>query len=166
VKSRALLAVLSIVVVHAAAAAAADIDTISHGERVELEEHLVEGKYVLFDFYADWCGPCRQLMPRLESFAAANADTFALRKVDIVNWQSEVTSQFRIRSIPHLKLYGPDGGLISQGDATPVLRALVEVLGETGLDGGGGGPSLVPLAVFAVVAAVVLYLFTGGRSRP
>jgi thiol-disulfide isomerase/thioredoxin len=161
VKTNALLIVLVCVVVQSAAAA--DISTISHGEEVDLEQHLVVGKYVLFDFYADWCGPCRQLTPRLEDFAAANQDTFALRKVDIVNWGSQVAQQYRLSSIPHLKLYDPEGRLVSQGAATPVLRALAEVMGEPEL--GAGGPSLVPLLVFAGVAAVVIYFFTGSRRK-
>ena len=45
----------------------------------------VPGKLVLFDFYADWCGPCRQISPHLERLAQSDPDV-VLVKVDIVDW--------------------------------------------------------------------------------
>jgi thioredoxin 1 len=36
------------------------------------------------DFYADWCGPCKQLSPSLEQMARTDPE-IALRKIDIVN---------------------------------------------------------------------------------
>ncbi len=103
---------------------AADIQTITHGREVDLQAHLVPGKYVLFDFYADWCGPCRALEPQLQDLAGRHAEKLALRKVDIINWDSPVTRQYRISSIPYMVLYGPDGDRITAGDPGSVMNRL------------------------------------------
>ena len=66
-------------------AAAVDIPTITRGHEVNLEEHLVSGKLVLLDFYADWCGPCRALEPQIERLAAQHASDVAVRKVDVID---------------------------------------------------------------------------------
>ena len=147
---------------------ASDIQTITHGREVSLEDHLVSGKYVLFDFYADWCGPCRALEPRLADLAGRHSDRLALRKVDIINWDSPVTRQHGVTSIPHMVLYGPDGSRLAAGDAHSVLRRLESGLG----DGGGfpvtndGGPSFVPLLAIAAIFAVTVGLVARRRRPP
>ena len=150
-----------------ATATAADVRTITHGRAVDLEAHLVEGKYVLFDFYADWCGPCRALEPQLLDLAGRYADRFALRKVDIINWDSEVTRQYRVTSVPYLVLYGPDGVQLSAGDPQTVLRRLQSSLGGKGggLTPTGRDSSLVPLLTVAAILAVVVAL-VARRRRP
>lgn len=141
---------------------AADIQTITHGARVELGSHTVQGKLTLFDFYADWCGGCQQLEPVLQRYATRHADELAIRKVDIVRWDSPVASQFRLRSIPHLKLLDTDGAVLAEGDAGAVLAALDR---ELGVAGGGAGVS-GGLVVFALVlAAVIVAGLLLGTSR-
>lgn len=42
-------------------------------------KNIVEsGKPVLLDFYADWCGPCRVLLPTVEKLADKHADNFEI----------------------------------------------------------------------------------------
>jgi thiol-disulfide isomerase/thioredoxin len=94
-----------------------DVRTISKGEPVNLRDHLVPGKYTLFDYYADWCPPCRELEPRLEELARRHPNV-AVRKIDIVDWSHPVAEQQGVHDLPYLRLYDPEGRLIREGEAT------------------------------------------------
>src|SRR6058998_259832 len=87
------------------------IEVISHGAQVDINKHLALGSVTVVDFYADWCGPCRQLSPSLEQMARSDPDV-ALRKVDIVNWRTAVVQQFNIHSIPQVNVYNRGGSLV------------------------------------------------------
>jgi thiol-disulfide isomerase/thioredoxin len=96
---------------------AADIRVITKGQPVDLRDHLVPGKYTLVDYYADWCPPCRELSPLLEELARLHPN-LAIRKVDIVDWSHPVAEQQGVRDLPYLRLFDPEGNLLSDGDAT------------------------------------------------
>lgn len=81
---------------------------ISSGKKVAIEDYLVDGYVVIFDFYADWCGPCKSIAPRLEKIINKYDDVI-LRKIDIVNWESEVTKQYNIRSVPNIWVFDKKG---------------------------------------------------------
>lgn len=106
----------------------ADMEIITHGEKVELADHLAKGKYTLVDFYAPWCPPCRALGPVLERLAANQSSRLALRKVDIVDWTMPVAEQYRIEALPHLMLFDPEGRRVAEGDA--VFGELSKLFGE------------------------------------
>ena len=87
------------------------IEVISHGAQVDINQHLALGNVTVVDFYADWCGPCRQLSPSLEQMARTDSE-IALRKIDIVNWKTAVARQYNINSIPQVNVYNRDGRLV------------------------------------------------------
>lgn len=87
------------------------VEVISHGAQVDINQHLVPGNVTVVDFYADWCGPCRQLLPGLEEMARSDPD-IALRKIDIVNWRTAVVQQFNVHSIPQVNVYDRSGRLV------------------------------------------------------
>lgn len=149
-------------------ALASDVQTITHGREVDLDDHLVPGKFILFDFYADWCGPCRAMEPHLLDLAGRHSEELAIRKVDIINWESPVSQQYRISSIPYMILYGPDGNRLAAGDAQSVLRRLDSALGGRGTvaSEGGAASGLIPLLAIAAIFAVAVGLVARKRRSP
>ena len=67
-------------------------------------EVLRSKRPVLVDFYADWCGPCRQIAPIVEDLAEQFSQQLDVRKVD-VDANAELAARFGIRSIPTLIVF-------------------------------------------------------------
>lgn len=95
---------------------------ISMGQTVQLADYLVPGKTTVFDFYSKYCPPCMRIAPGVKKLHETR-DDIAVVEVDInrpdiegIDWQSPVAREFQLDSIPHFKIYGPDGKLKSEGD--------------------------------------------------
>ncbi len=106
-----------------------DVKVVSKGEPVDLGAAAVAGKYTIFDFYADWCPPCRVLDPELRKLAARH-ENVAIRKIDIIDWTTPVVKQHGVKDLPHMILYGPDGKMMAAGDD---VYLVVEKIFDTAL---------------------------------
>ena len=73
-----------------------DVNEVDFETKV-LEESL--NKLVVVDFWAPWCGPCKQLTPILEKVISSSPDKIILAKINIDENQ-QIAAQLRIQSIP------------------------------------------------------------------
>ena len=119
---------------------------------VKLSDYVGNGQYVLVDFWASWCGPCREEMPNLkrvyETYAGDKFNMLSIAVADeledtkaaaeelgivwdqIVNAQQIPLGPYGIDAIPHVILFGPDGTILKRnlrGEA--IGEAVKEALG-------------------------------------
>ncbi len=76
------------------------------------KELLAEGKPVVIDFWAPWCGPCKMVAPIIEELAKEYEGKALIGKCD-VDSNDEVAGEFGIRNIPTV-LFFKDGKLVDK----------------------------------------------------
>lgn len=69
----------------------------------EFDDTISKG-YVLVDFYADWCGPCKMLSPILDELSGDYQGKVAFVKVNVDD-EEALAQRFQIMSIPTVKLF-------------------------------------------------------------
>ena len=82
--------------------------------------------YVLVDFYAPWCGPCRKMLPMVEDLAKTNSGKFKLLTVDF-DQNRLLAKEQKITSVPYLAVY-KDGKKIWDRNGEATSEELREVL--------------------------------------
>lgn len=120
---------------------------------VSLSDYVGHGRYVLVDFWASWCGPCREEIPTLrEVWERYDRSEFEVLGVAVWDRRSATleaidelgipwpqildageipTELYGINGIPHIILFGPDGTIVARGLRGDGLKArLAEVLGK------------------------------------
>jgi putative thioredoxin len=99
-------------------------------EKKVLEESL--NKLVVVDFWAPWCGPCKQLTPVLEKIISGSPNKIILAKINIDENQ-EIAAQLRIQSIPAVfafknkQVVNAFQGIIAEKE---IIKFLEEAMGE------------------------------------
>ena len=103
---------------------------------VKFSSYVGNGKYMLVDFWASWCGPCKAEIPNVkkvwEKYAGKDFDVLSVAVWDekqasidtaaaygvkwnqIVDAQSLPTEIYGIQGIPHIILFGPDGTILKR----------------------------------------------------
>jgi thioredoxin 1 len=86
---------------------------------------------VLVDFWAEWCGPCKQIAPALEQLSDELAGKVTIAKLDIE--QSPTTpSRYGVRGIPTMMLF-KDGQMASMKVGAMPKQKILEWLTEAGV---------------------------------
>lgn len=90
----------------------ADVQIVVHdGSDVpDLARVLAPGRITVVDFYADWCGPCKDVERHLAQKLTGRSD-IAVRKLNIVSWDSALAKHYvsKLPSMPVQVIFGKDG---------------------------------------------------------
>lgn len=113
----------------------APVSTLNNGGKtVDLETLMVPGGVMIFDFYADWCEPCRRLDPQLRELAQQQENVY-LRRINILNWDTAVARQYHLTSIPSVWVYDGEGDLVeARLNGLEAIRAAVIGAGARSAD--------------------------------
>jgi thioredoxin 1 len=70
-------------------------------EQIDVNNIIENNSNVLFDFYADWCGPCQTLLPTINKLADELKDDVTIKKINVDDYP-KLAAKFNVRNIPTL----------------------------------------------------------------
>lgn len=89
---------------------------------------LKSSKLVLVDFWAEWCGPCRQLTPIIDEVASEMSSVVEVFKMN-VDENPDTPTEYGIRSIPTLMLF-KNGAVVSTKIGSLPKSAIVDWINQ------------------------------------
>jgi len=91
-------------------------------------EVLKNSKPVIVDYWAEWCGPCRQVAPVLEEIASEHGDKIDVVKLNI-DENPAISQRYRIMAIPTMSVF-KDGQVVKQIVGAKPKAALLRELAD------------------------------------
>ena len=92
------------------------------------QELLAEGKPLVVDFWAPWCGPCKMMHPVLEQLKEKQADRLRIIKID-VDKNPSLATQYQIQSVPTLIAFR-EGNVLWRQSGALSLSQLIKTLDQ------------------------------------
>lgn len=131
-----------------------DFSAEYEGKRQSLSDYVGKGQYVLADFWASWCGPCRREIPHIaavynkykaEGLVVLGVATWdkpadtqkAMKELDItwpqiMNAQYAGSDAYGIEGIPQIILFGPDGTILKRDlRGEEMVRTIDEIMSQS-----------------------------------